>query len=159
MPLLFSLGIHDSLCAVSERLRPEDKVFGYLGGVHVASPPDRTRGAFNLLGEKLSGGAVIQLHTGQTRVWNRGGTCPPDVVDLGEEVWNPAGIKILGTPIGSPEFVHRTVQQRLEDVGGHRAGPRSPIRVADPLAVCRVSLPSPSSDTPSESGNGARSRT
>ena len=117
MPLLFSLGIHDSLCAVSERLRPEDKVFAYLDDVHVASPPDRTRGAYNLLGEQLLAGAGIQLHTGKTRVWNRGGTCPPDVVDLGEEVWNPAGIKILGTPIGSPEFVHRTVQQRLEDEG------------------------------------------
>ena len=39
------------------------------------------------------------------------------MVDLGEEVWNPVGIKILGTPIGSPEFVHSTVQQRLGDEG------------------------------------------
>ena len=52
----------------------------------------------------------------KTRVWNRGGTCP-DVVDLGEEVRNTGGIKILGTPIGSPEFVQCTVQQRLEDEG------------------------------------------
>ena len=150
MPLLFSLGIHDSLCAVSERLRPEDKVFAYLDDVHVASPPDRTRGAYNLLGDQLLAGAGIQLHTGKTRVWNRGGTCPLDVVDLGEEVWNPAGIKILGTPI---------VRRRGQTLGGHRVGPRSPMRVADPLAMCRASLPSPSSDTPSKSGNGVRSRT
>ena len=109
MPLLFRFGIHDSLCAASERLRPEDKVFAYLDDVHVVSPPDRIRGAYNLLEEQSLAGAGIQLHTGKTRVWNRGGTCPPDVADLGEEVWNPAGIKILGTPIGSPEFVHSTV--------------------------------------------------
>ena len=33
MPLLFSLGIHDSLRAMDERLRPEDKVFAFLDNV------------------------------------------------------------------------------------------------------------------------------
>ena len=51
MPLLFSLGIHDSLCAVDESLRPEDKLFAFLDDVHVASPPHRTRGAYNILEE------------------------------------------------------------------------------------------------------------
>ena len=50
-------------------------------------------------------------------MWNRGGTCPPDVTDLGDEVWNSAGIKILGTPIGTSEFVRSITQQRLEDEG------------------------------------------
>ena len=40
MPLLFSLGIHDSLCAVRDRLRPQDELFAYLDDVHVASPPN-----------------------------------------------------------------------------------------------------------------------
>ena len=111
IPLLFSLGIHDSLCAVSEQLRPEDKLFAYLDDVHVVSPTVRIRGAYNLLEEQLSVGAGIQLHTGKTRVWNL------DVADLGDEVWNPAGIKILGTPIGTSEFVRSITQQRLEDEG------------------------------------------
>ena len=55
-------------------------------------------------------GAGIQLHSGKTRVWNRDGTCPAGVEELVDEVWSPSGIKILGTPIGSPEFV-RTNRQ------------------------------------------------
>ena len=39
------------------------------------------------------------------------------VEDLGEGVWSPDGIKILGTPIGSLEFVHSFIERRLEDEG------------------------------------------
>ena len=41
--------------------------------------------------------------------------CPPNVVDLGAEVWNPEGIKILGTPVGSRQFVHEKVMERVEE--------------------------------------------
>ena len=99
MPLLFSLGIHDSLRAVKERMRPEDELFACLDDVHVVSPPDRTRGVYNLA--ELLVGAGIGLNIGQTRTWNRGGTRPPYFDDLGEDAWDPEGIKILGTPIGS----------------------------------------------------------
>ena len=52
MPLLFSLGIHDSLCAVKEQLRPADELFACLDDVHVASPPNRIREAYNLEAER-----------------------------------------------------------------------------------------------------------
>ena len=32
-----------------------------------------------------------------------------------DQVWSPCGIKILGTPVGSPEFVARLAQERLDD--------------------------------------------
>ena len=115
MPLLFSLGIHDSSCAVKEQLRPADELFAYLDDVHVASHPNRTRGAHNLLEAELFVGAGIRLHTGKTRAWNRGGIRPPDLDELGEDVWDPEGIKILGTPIGSEDFVQRAIDRRLED--------------------------------------------
>ena len=117
MPLLFSLGIHDSLCEVRNRLRLDDTLFAYLDDVYVSSPPNRTRDGYNLLEQQLLAGAGIQLHTGKTRVWNRAGTCPPGVEDLGEDVWSPDGIKILGTAIVSPEFVHSFIERRLEDEG------------------------------------------
>ena len=68
MPLLFSLGIHDSLRAVKERMRPEDELFAYLDDVHVVSPPDRTRGLYNLWEAELLVGAGIRLNTGRRRV-------------------------------------------------------------------------------------------
>ena len=42
-----------------------------------------------------------QLHQGKTRVWNRAGIPPEDIEELGEDVWQPAGIPVLGTPTGS----------------------------------------------------------
>ena len=99
---------------LDERLRPEDKLFAFLDDVHVVSPPHRTQDGYNILEEQLWTGAGIQFHTGKTRVWNREGTCPPGVGELGE---GPSGIKIFGTPIVSPEFVRTIIAKRLEDEG------------------------------------------
>ena len=62
--------------------------------------------------------AGIRLHEGKTRVWNKAGECPEEIAELGPEVWSPEGVKILGTPVGSGEFVARVVAERLvEDLG------------------------------------------
>ena len=37
------------------------------------------------------------------------------MADLGEEVWSPAGVKVLGTPIGTAAFVQQHVEERLTD--------------------------------------------
>ena len=37
--------------------------------------------------------------------WNRAGIRPPNVDDLGEDVWSPDGVKILGPPVGTEAFV------------------------------------------------------
>ena len=81
--LLFSLGLHDSLLAVRNRMRREDSLFAFLDDVYVVSLPDRTREVYNLLEEQLLVGAGIQLHTGKTRAWNRGGLRPTELEDLG----------------------------------------------------------------------------
>ena len=45
-------------------------------------------------------------------MWNKAGECPEAIAELGPEVWSPEGVKILGTPIGSGEFVARVVAER-----------------------------------------------
>ena len=110
MPLLFSLGIHDSLCEVRNRLRPDDTLFAYLDDVYVSSPPNRTREGYNLLEHQLLAGAGIQLHTGKTRVWNRAGDMPP----------------------GSGRFGRRT--------SGAQMAPRSWARRLVRLSLCTASL-------------------
>ena len=115
MPLLFSLDIHDSLVEVHRSMQPGEHLLAFLDDVHVVSPPGRTRPMYNLLDEKMEAGAGIRLHAGKTRVWNRASMCPPNVVDLGADVWNPEGIKILGTPVGSRQFVHEKVMERVEE--------------------------------------------
>ena len=108
MPLLFSLGIHDSLSIVRSRMRRQDSL-SYLDGVHVVSPPDRTREAHNILQEQLLVGAGIQFHTGKTSAWTEGHNL--QIWKSWEEVWSPSGIKILGTPLGSHEFVRSVVER------------------------------------------------
>ena len=41
--------------------------------------------------------------------------CPDGVVDLYPEVWSPSGAKILGTLVGSPEFVSNLIEERLDE--------------------------------------------
>ena len=98
MPLLFSLAIYDSLVEADREMDRSEHLLAFLDDVHVVSP-HRTRPLYNILGERLEMGAGIRLHAGKTRVWNREAICPPDIQDLGDEVWNPEGIKILGKPI------------------------------------------------------------
>ena len=107
MPLLFSMAIHNALAAVEAQLIEGKFLFVFLDDVHVVAQPARIRFINNLLGARLHEGAGIQLHEGKTRTWNRGGLCPEEMQELGPEVWSPCGVKILGTPVGSPEFVAR----------------------------------------------------
>ena len=115
MPLLFCLAVHNALTDIQEQLRPGEYVFAFLDDIYVVSLPERTRTVFNLAAEKLGAGAGIELHAGKTRVWNKAGECPPNVVELGDEVWNAAGIKILGTPVGTQEFAQAACAAKLEE--------------------------------------------
>ena len=54
---------------------------------------------------KLETRAGIELHAGKTRIWNRAGIRRPNIDDLGEDVWSPDGVKILGSPLGTEAFV------------------------------------------------------
>ena len=70
---------------------------------------------YELLGSKLEAVAGIRLHDGKTRVWNRQGMCPQEMAAFGPEVWSLEGLEILGTPVGSVEFVQRLVDQRIQE--------------------------------------------
>ena len=46
---------------------------------------------------------------------NRASLCPERVAELGPEVWNPEGVKILGTLVGSQRFVQEVIEKRLAE--------------------------------------------
>ena len=87
--------------------------------------PHRARSIHDLPGDRVFQRAGIHLHEGITRVWNNAGVCPEGTQEFGLEVWkhegnqdsvwNDEGVKILGTPVGSSEYVSRLVSQRLEE--------------------------------------------
>ena len=107
MPLLFSLAIHNALVEVQANLQDDEHLFAYLDDVYVLTSPEPVRDVFNLLSEKLFNLAGIQLHSGKIGTWNQAGVIPPNMQDVGEDVWSPNGIKVGGTPIGGEDFVRQ----------------------------------------------------
>ena len=89
----------------------------FLDDIYVLCQHSRVVPIFKLLSEALERVAGIRLHQGETRVWNRSGTAHQDVWELGLEAWQPQGIKVLGTPIGTPEFTSARLRERVEDEG------------------------------------------
>ena len=45
------------------------------------------------------------------------GRSPVELEDFGPDVWNPRGIKILGTPVGSQEFISEVCEEQLQQEG------------------------------------------
>ena len=50
---------------------------------------------------------VAGIRLRKTGAWNRGSTVPEDIEEISPEAWQTAGIKVLGTPIGTNPFGHR----------------------------------------------------
>ena len=57
--------------------------------------------------------AGIRLHQGKTRAWNKAGVMPDNIMDIGAEVWQPEGITVLGTPIGSEFYIAEKMEERI----------------------------------------------
>ena len=95
------------------------------------TPPDRAGPVYAALEEALRVHACIRIHTGKTKVWNRADV-RPDVCDVLERiaqatdptasVWKGStlpthkqGIKVLGTPLGHPDFVRDQLRQVTDE--------------------------------------------
>ena len=141
MPLLFSLAIHNSLAEVKAHLAEG----AFLDDV-IMAPPARIRFLYDLLGFKLHEGAE-RLERGIVE------DCALTGQQLGPDVWCQCGIKILGTPVGSPEFVARLAQERLdeEEKLWNAMGARSAMCVANPRPMRGTSLPPLLADHAAES--------
>ena len=126
MPLLFSLGQHSALQSLQSFLLPGEQLFAYLDNLYVVCSPERVGAIFTRLKSDLESHARIQVHLGKTKVWNRAGEEPEACssmqeaaqrVDLDARVWtgdgplSQQGLRVLGIPIGTPEFVRSQLEQ------------------------------------------------
>ena len=82
MPLLFSLGQHSALNAVTSRLEEGERLFAYLDDLHVMCDPRRVSEVHSILEEELWRHARIRIHQGKTKMWNKGGFAPAGWEDL-----------------------------------------------------------------------------
>ena len=104
MPLLFSIGIQGAPEEIiSTLLFAGEHLCAFLDDVYIVCQPGRVRYLYDRLGEALLRVAGIRLHQGKTRVWIKSQLQPTNVEDLGPDVWQPKGITVLGTSIGSEE--------------------------------------------------------
>ena len=131
MPLLFALGQHSSLVAISNRLQLGERLCAFLDDLYVISTPDRTVHCHRVMEEELWRHARIRLHHGKTAIWNRGGEVPVNIWILeaaarrdptatvwrgdAQSVLENRGITIWGTPVGTPEFVARQLEKKVSE--------------------------------------------
>ena len=104
------------------------RIFGRCVRALLATP---CRPVFKLLRESLSRVAGIRLHEGKTKVWS--GTAPEDTEELGEEAWQPEGLKVLGSHRVSAVHhreVARTSGRRTTLLGRHPHRKESSVRMA-----------------------------
>ena len=113
LPLLFSIGIQGALEHLAGQLQDGERVFAFLDDVYILCQPHRLHTLHSLLEAALWSVAGIRLHQGKTRAWNIGSIVPEDIEDISPEAWQPAGIKVLGTPIGSDQFVADKKSERI----------------------------------------------
>ena len=122
MPALFALAQHDALHRAKRQLHESDTIFAFLDDLYLFTSRERAKGAFDTVTEEVSTGAGVRTHLGNLRLWSKaGGECPPGFEQFGAKVWaggaEPAerGVKILGTPLGHPEFVAAHAAERMAE--------------------------------------------
>ena len=124
MPALYALGQHRALEDARSRLLPEELLVAFLDDVYLVTTPERAKAAFEVVRTALKEHAGVEADLGKCCVWNRAGEQPPLVEELGPNVWRgdkppeERGLKVLGVPLGSPEFVKALGDARLQEEQG-----------------------------------------
>ena len=106
------MGLHNALVEAAAALRPGEFLAAFLDDLYLVTRPARTREAFDSTTETVHRRAGVRTNLGKCRVYNtQGGEAPPGIAELGAEVWrgnrpaNERGVMVLGTPLGTEEFV------------------------------------------------------
>ena len=114
MPLLFSIGIQGVLGKKSPRIWwMASSCVRSWDDVYLLCEPTRVEPLFKVLEESMLRIAGIQLHQGKTRAWNPAGVAPDNIAEIGEAVWQPEGITVLGTPIGTAQYTASKMEERI----------------------------------------------
>ena len=121
MPALFSLGIQSALEASSVELGAESPIFAYLDDVYVITNKTNAETALRVVASNIEVKAGIRTHLGKLQVW--GQQCGPPPVGIPQEKWlnhadlplDQRGVKVLGAPIGTDEYVRSFCQRRVQE--------------------------------------------
>ena len=112
MPL-FSVGIQGVPEDVATHLVEGEQLCAFLDDVYLLSGPARVEPLHKVLEETMLRIAGIRLHQGKTRVGNSAGVVPDNIAEVGQEAFQPDGITVLGTPIGSAQYIASKMEERI----------------------------------------------
>ena len=93
----------------------------YLDDTYILSAPNRALAAYNDVTTTLRNHTGIEPNLGKTVCWNKAGLEPLGITTLGDGVWKgnePAvtnGVRLLGAPIGQPEYIENFGIARITD--------------------------------------------
>ena len=129
MLLLFSLWQNPALVEVQRQLLQGEHLFAFVDDIYITELA-RVRTVLTLVENALLW-AGISIHQGKTKIWNQVGIQPPGcemlerlarVVDQHAHVWRGPelsthlqGFKILGTPLGHPDYVRAHMDRVARD--------------------------------------------
>ena len=127
MPALFSLGQHSALEAIQARLRLDERLMAFLDDIYAKSNPNRSVTVFTAVQEELQRWAfkfmTAKPSCGTDLEWcqlepealtEAARISDPDAIVWRGDVSLPPqerGVKVLGTPMGSPMGLDRHWQQ------------------------------------------------
>ena len=124
MPALFCLAMHSALVDLKADLGDDAIVVAYLDDIYIIVPVDHAARAVERARHHLAEHCGIQVHQGKLKAY-----CPNassaqhglGAYDTNDnEVWvhngtlDEQGIMVVGTPIGTPEFVQSRLDLRLD---------------------------------------------
>ena len=109
MPLLFCLAVHDAFAQDQEHLQEGEVIFAFLE-MCTRCPLLNDPGTSTICSlRSLHDVCMLAKHERGTEQAK-----PERMEDLEPSVWSPEGLKILGTPMGTPEFHSQATRERLE---------------------------------------------
>ena len=122
MPALFCLALSPALAEIQGRLLPGEVVVAYLDDIYVICSRARARDAYELVKEVLQRTCHIDVNQGKLAAWSqRPGPPPSGIAELGPNVWKGAlapedrGLKIVGTPVGTKQYIAKYGQEILRE--------------------------------------------
>ena len=130
-PLLYSLGQHSALEAIQNSLFPSERLLSFLDDIYVVTPdPERVGPMYASLHTELWVHACVRIDGGKTQVWNAAGQKPGvcEAMDQVARALHPEakvckgselppedqGLKVLGTPLGHPDYVAAHLQNTMD---------------------------------------------
>ena len=122
MPALFCLALHPALEQLRAELPVNSHLIAYLDDIYIVCDKDDVVNVLERTRHVLNQVCHININLGKLAAWSQTpAEAPPGLERFGDNIWKSAlpleqrGLRVLGTPLGTQEFVERFCAERSEE--------------------------------------------